>query len=63
MQENSYLAPFNENQQLRLRRMPNGGWVVSGASADVGRMDDDLGAFSSAEEMLAALSEALVSKP
>ncbi len=40
---------------LMLKMFPNGGWIVSQGSPEPGMMGKELGAFSSAQEMLDAL--------
>lgn len=51
-----YLAPFKRDGALGLYPAPNGGWVVYGKADSPGERDEMLGAFSKAEDMLAALA-------
>lgn len=53
-----YLGPFNHGATLRLSPCQNGGWMVS---EEVGRdlMSPILGAFTTTDDMLVALTKAL----
>ncbi|MGI3163099.1 hypothetical protein [Pseudooceanicola sp. 200-1SW] len=53
------IGAFSTEDPLILRMMPNGGWVISQRSDDTRLMDKELGAYSTAREMLDALASAL----
>ena len=57
------IGVFKTDQPLQLKPMPNGGWVVSQGPADPGFMATDLGAYSSAQDMIQVLGDALVNGP
>lgn len=52
------LPPFNRTA-LILTPVENGGWIVSEQASHPGLQSRQLGAFTNAEEMIAALSAAL----
>lgn len=56
------IAPFTHTENLILHPFPNGGWVVTQEGPISGDRDARLGAYSSAEDMLKALSDALMSR-
>jgi hypothetical protein len=43
---------FKMNEPIFLEPMPNGGWVVRGGSTVPGALGRDIGAYSSAADML-----------
>ncbi len=53
------IGVFDVNDPIQLRRLPNGGWVVSQRGMDAAKMGLELGAYSTAKEMLAVLSKHL----
>ncbi len=53
------IGVFNTNTPIQLRRLSNGGWVVSQAAPERGMMGLELGAYSSAKEMLDTLAKHL----
>ena len=53
------VAPFRLNQRLILAPFPNGGWVILQEGHFPGTPEDKLGAYSSANDMLTALGNAL----
>lgn len=53
------IGVFNTEKPLILVRAANGGWVVYSGS-EYGPSDGMIGAYSSAKDMISALSEALV---
>ncbi|WP_333846913.1 hypothetical protein [Phaeobacter italicus] len=56
----SYVSPKQVDlPRLMLNPAPNGGWVVSKAPNDMGAIPETLGAYSSTEDMLEALRQAL----
>ena len=53
------IGTFDVNEPLQLRRLPNGGWVVSQRAKDPARTGLELGAYSTAKEMLTVLAKHL----
>lgn len=53
------LGPFKNDMPLMLISYPNGGWTIVQQATEMGRMSKDLGAFTTAGEMLDALRAAL----
>jgi len=58
--EQSYFPPFRTDRALVLTPFPNGGWIVTQAGVDQREWALNLGAFTNAEAMLAALEKNLV---
>lgn len=56
---NKTIGKFNPGKELILKRAPNGGYIVSAHNGELGIMPDVIGAYGSAEEMIAALEVAL----
>lgn len=52
------IAVFNTDAPIILEMAPNGGWIIT-QQADSRCVPNRLGAYSSAEDMLGALAEAL----
>lgn len=55
----AFIGMFSIEKPLGLRKLPNGGWVVyqPGHACEEA---EELGAYSTAKEMLAALTAALI---
>ncbi len=53
------IGAFRIDDPIELRRLPNGGWVVSQRGTDARMMGSELGAYATAKEMLAVLSKHL----
>jgi hypothetical protein len=54
------IAAFSTNEPIMIEMAPNGGWTVSQCSASGVIVPKTLGAYSSADDMLNALSNALI---
>lgn len=52
------IGAFTKNKPISLRATPNGGWIVSQQSSER-EYPVEIGAYSTAAEMLEALSSAL----
>lgn len=57
---NLWIGPIDEGHPLVLERAPNGGWTVSAQSLSPGMMSETLGAFTSTQDLLAALRHSLL---
>lgn len=55
-----FLAPFSANRPIRLVPVENGGWLVQSDDGDPRTMPHNIGAFSNANDMMGALSSALI---
>ncbi len=53
------IGAFRIADPIELRRLQNGGWVVSQRGSDARIMGSELGAYATAKEMLAVLSKHL----
>ena len=54
------IGVFTANEPIQIEMMPNGGWVVTQRDPDRGVMPSNLGAYSSAQDMIDALRHALI---
>lgn len=54
------IGAFNTGLPLTLRKVPNGGWVISQGPEQPGLEPTYVGAYSNPKDMLAALSGALI---
>lgn len=53
------IGVFSLDDDLILRHAPNGGWTISTASGIPGERNSLVGAYSSSEDMIAALASCL----
>ncbi|ANS06223.1 hypothetical protein HOR19_gp30 [Phage MedPE-SWcel-C56] len=49
------MGEFKRDDGLHLRELPNGGWLVTSPSREMGVRETELGAYSDADDMLRAL--------
>jgi len=59
MSKKPYIKPRKHGEPITLIPAPNGGWIVNVRSSQMGVVDDCLGAFGCAAEMLEALADGL----
>ena len=55
-----YVGVFKDTDTLILAPAKNGGWVVSVSSGSMGAMNETIGAFTNAKDMMAALNSAFM---
>ena len=53
------IGAFQMDEPIQIRMLPNGGWVVSQRGMEPGKMGLELGAYSTAKEMLDVLAKHL----
>lgn len=54
------IGVFRNDQPIILRPAPNGGWIVSQGAERMGEMASEIGAYTTAKEMLDALAFAMM---
>ena len=60
MSKRPFLDAFEATDVLMLKPAPNGGWVVGADKGDPGARPRTVGAFTDAQDMIDALSSALL---